>query len=190
VALTNGIEIAEATESPAVPTTLESRSPRLAQLDAQVPAEVERHRNRAGRRSKPRRRSTAPLPAAVRKEIARLARELNRQHAELFTGDPKLRDRIARLLRSLLPPKPRRRGRPGIDSVTKAIGLLGKLRKQYPDERAAKIWQRIYPEAIPNYAGMNPIDQEDARQVLRERVWWRLRDRKRRALTKRPGEIA
>jgi hypothetical protein len=37
------------------------------------------------------------------------------------------------------------------------------------------------PEAIANYAGMNPVDQEHARQLLRERVRWRLRDRKRRA---------
>jgi hypothetical protein len=39
----------------------------------------------------------------------------------------------------------------------------------------------VYPEAIPHYAGMNPVEQEHARQELREGVRWRLRDRKRRA---------
>jgi hypothetical protein len=134
-----------------------------------------------GTGSRPRGRSiTPPLPAAVRKEITRLARELNRQHGQLFKAEPKLKDRVARLLRSLLLPKPRRRGRPGLDSVTAAIRLLGKFRKQCPGETWAKIWQRVYPEAIPNYAAMNPAEQAHTRQVLRERVRWRLRDRKRR----------
>jgi hypothetical protein len=111
---------------------------------------------------------------------------LNRQHRKLFTADPRLKDRVARLLRSLLLPRPRRRGRPGIESVTTAIRVLRKLRKQHAGEPWAKIWQRIYPEAIPNYARMNPVDQEHARQVLRERVRWRVRDRKRRARKLRP----
>jgi hypothetical protein len=95
-------------------------------------------------------------------------------------ADPTLKDRAARLLRSLLPPKPRRRGRPGLDSVTTAIRLLGSFRKQFPGELWAEVWQRIYPEAVPNYVVMNSVEQEHARQVLRERVRWRLRERKRR----------
>ena len=86
----------------------------------------------------------------------------------------------ARFLRSLLLPKPRRRGRPGLNSVTAAINLLGKVRKRYPGEPWPKIWQWIYPEAIANYAGMNAVEQKHSRQVLRERVRWRLRDRRRR----------
>jgi hypothetical protein len=44
--------------------------------------------------------------------------------------------------------------------VTTAIRLLGKFRKQHAGEPWANIWQRIYPEAIPNYAGMKPVDQK------------------------------
>jgi hypothetical protein len=62
----------------------------------------------------------------VRKEIAQVARELKRNHRFLFIADPKLKDRVARLLRSLLPPKPRRRGRPRRKDVTTAILLLAR----------------------------------------------------------------
>jgi hypothetical protein len=156
------------------------RDPRFAELNAQIQADAQARQNRP--RVKPKLRRSAPhLPAAVRKEITRLARELNRQYRALFMADLKLKDRAARLLRSLLPPKPRQRGRPGIDSVTKAIRLLRKFRRQYPGERWEMTWKRIYPEAIPNFAGINPIEQEHACQVLRERVRWRLRGRKRRS---------
>lgn len=124
--------------------TGESRAPRFSELDAQIRAEAERQ-DKAKPNRKPRRRSTAPLPAAVCKEITRFAKELIGQHGQLFTNDSQLKDLAARLLRSVLPPRPRRRGRPGIDSVTKAIALLGKLRKQYPAGAWPKIWQRIYP---------------------------------------------
>jgi hypothetical protein len=159
----------------------ECRSPRFAELEAQIQAVPERRQGNSQPQSKSRRRSaTPPVPAAVRKEIIHIARELNRQHGQLFKANPKLKDRAARFLRSLLPPRPRRRGRPGIDSVTKAIQLRAKLRRQYPGERPEQIWRRIYPEAISGYAGMSTVDQKNARQVLRERVRWRLRDRKRR----------
>jgi hypothetical protein len=65
--------------------------------------------------------------------------------------------------------------------VSKAIKLLRKLRSQHTGERADEIWKLIYPAAIANYAGMNPVEQEHARQILRERVRWRLRDQNRRA---------
>ena len=161
----------------------ESRTPRFAELDAQIQAEAERRQGKQQRKPNPRRRSAPPLPAAVRKEIRRLARALNGQHGRLFLADPKLKDRAGRFLKSLLLPKPRRRGRPGMSSVTTAINLLGRLRRQYPAERRAKIWQRIYPEVIANYAGMNAVDQKYARQVLRERVRWRMRTRRRRMVS-------
>jgi len=62
--------------------------------------------------------------------------------------------------------------------VTKAIRLLRQFRRQYPDNRGEEIWTRIYPQAIPGYEAMTELEQEDARQVLRERVRWRLRDRR------------
>src|ERR1039458_1784401 len=108
----------------------EPRAPRLAELDAQIRGEAARRQGRPQRN--PRRRSTPRLPAAVRKEVTRAARELNGRARPYFMADPKLKDRTARFLRSLLLPKPRRRGRPGIPSVTKALALLKKYRRKPP----------------------------------------------------------
>jgi hypothetical protein len=119
------------------------------------------------------------LPQEVRKELAIFARKLVRDHRPLFISDPDLRRRAGQFLTALLPPKPRRRGRPGLPSVTTAIRLLRKFRRQYPKERPARHWERIYPQAIPGYGSMTEVQQADARQILRERVRWRQRARKR-----------
>jgi len=149
---------------------IENRDSRFAELDAQIDAvEAARQRRPDVVRKAKRRRPSPRLPAAVRKEIARFARELRRQHREVFMGDPKLKDRASRFLRSLLPPR-RERGRPGIDSVTKAIRLRQKLRQQYPGEKPEQIWKRVYSEAIPGYASMEPERQKAERLLLRERV--------------------
>jgi hypothetical protein len=115
----------------------------------------------------------------LRKELATFARHLAKQHRSLFTTDPNLRKRAGQFLTALLPPKPRRRGRPGLPSVTAAIRLLRKFRRQYPKERPAQHWERIYAQAIPGYRNMTELQQADARQQLRERVRWGLRVRKR-----------
>jgi hypothetical protein len=121
------------------------------------------------------------LPQALRKEIAAFARKLAKEHRTVFAENPALRKRSGQFLTALLPPKPRRRGRPGDPNVTKAIRLLRKFRRQYPNEHGERIWGRIYPLAIPNYTSMTAVEQGDARQQLRERVRWRLRRRKRQA---------
>jgi hypothetical protein len=90
-----------------------------------------------------------------------------------------LKDRVARLIRSLLPPKPRRRGRPRRKDVTTTILLLARFRREYPSERAELLWRRVYALAIPNYDAMSEVEQLDARQQLRERVRWRRRRRRR-----------
>jgi hypothetical protein len=161
--------------------TMENRDPRFAELDAQIEAEQATRRQTPAPKPKRRRRPGPRLPASVRKEIARFARELRRQHRKFFTADPKLKDRAARFLRSLLPPK-RKRGRPGIDSVTKAIRLRQRFRQQYPGEKPEQIWKRIYPEAIPGYASMDRERQKAERLLLRERV----RSRRHRQRNHRP----
>jgi hypothetical protein len=133
-----------------------------------------------------RRRSTLRLPAAVRKEITKAARELNRQCRKLFMADPKLKDRAARLLRSMLLPK-RKRGRPGMDSVTLAIALRSKYRRDHPSDKPRQIWERIYPQVIPQYRAMSAVQQRDAREQLTARVTDRLKKRKRRAPSLRQG---
>src|SRR5262245_24011686 len=129
---------------------------------------------------KVRRIPRSDLPLEVRKELAQFARKLSRQFKPLFASDPKIRKRAGQFLTALLPPKPRRRGRPGIRSVTVAIKMLRRLKRQYPGERLEKIWKRIYPLAIPGYEVMSKKEQGDARQQLRDRVRWRLRTQKRR----------
>lgn len=123
------------------------------------------------------------LPRPIRKELATLARKLARDHRALFTSDPIYRKRAGQFLTALLPPKPRRRGRPGRPEVTLAIRLMAKFRREFPSERAEEIWRRVYPVAIPNYATMTELEQSDARQELRERVRWRQQasSRKRRS---------
>ncbi len=126
------------------------------------------------------RRTEPELPRALPKEISQFARKLKRDHRALFASNPLYRKRAGQFITSLLPPKPRRRGRPSWRDVTEAIGLRKEFRRQFPDEPWAETWDRIYPHVIPGYDAMTGIEQNDARQVLRERVRWRQRARKRR----------
>ena len=48
--------------------------------------------------------------------------------------------------------------------MSQAILLRRQLRRQFPDEPWARIWERIYPKVIPNYDAINEMDQRDARQ--------------------------
>jgi len=59
----------------------------------------------------------------------------------LFLAHPELTKRAASFLTSLLPPKPKRPGRP---EVTKALTLLKKLGWLYQNERAAQRWARVH----------------------------------------------
>jgi len=84
-------------------------------------------------------------------------------------SDPRLKDRAARFLRSLLPPK-RKRGRPGILSVTKAIQLLTKLHREHPEQEMRKRWQQIYSQVIPNYENLTRQQQRAQEIPLRDQV--------------------
>jgi hypothetical protein len=114
------------------------------------------------------------LPHDVRAELSAFARKLAREHRALFLSDPIYRKRAGQFLTALLPPKPRRRGRPGRPDVTQAIRLLKLYRRQYPNARPAEHWARTYPAVIPGDEDMNPVELRDARERLRERVRWRL----------------
>lgn len=92
-----------------------------------------------------------PLPKELRKELTATARKLAKEHRALFASDPHLRKRAGQFLTALLPPKPRRRGRPGRADVTQAIRLLLTFRRQFPNDRREKIWERIYPHAVAGY---------------------------------------
>jgi hypothetical protein len=90
----------------------------------------------------------AELTRSIRKEISRFARKLARDHRAVFAANPNLRKRAGQFLTALLPPKPKRRGRPGIESVTTAVRLLRRFRCQYPEDQPAQRWHRVYPLAI------------------------------------------
>jgi hypothetical protein len=123
----------------------ESRDPRFTELDAQIKAAKADRQERPAERERKRQRAGPALPREIRKDVTQFARQLKRKHRHQFTADPKLKDRASRFFRSLLPPQ-RKRGRPGIRTVTIAIRLLKKYRHQCPTEPAAAIWKRLYPQ--------------------------------------------
>jgi hypothetical protein len=159
---------------------IEDRDPRFAELDAQIKDEKEDPQQRPAAPKRKRQRAGPALPREIRRTVTHCARQL-RQHRKLFMADPTLKDRVARALRSMLPPH-RKRGRPGLDSVTKATRLLKQFRRQCPHEKPAQLWARIYPEAITGYASMDPERQKAERLLLRERVRSRGKQRRRMVL--------
>jgi hypothetical protein len=163
------------------PQQPEFRDPRFAELDEQLQAQTA---NRASAKpaAQKRRRSSPTIPRALLKDIVRAARELRKRHGALFIADANLRDRAARLFRSMLPPKPRRRGRPALDSVTVATRLLRRLKRLYADEKPSQIWARIYPVVIPNYESLSATEKKDAGLLLRNRVRSR-RNRRRQSFS-------
>jgi hypothetical protein len=94
---------------------------------------------------------------------------------------------VLRLARALLPPRPRRRGRPGDPDVTRAIQLFGRFQRQYPGETPRQLWSRVYPLVILGYDRMTEMEQRTARERLQERIHWRLRKRRPREI---PTEIS
>jgi hypothetical protein len=110
-----------------------------------------------------------------------------KKYRQVFAADRRLKDRVLRLERALLPPRPRRRGRPRNPAVTRAIVLYGQFRKQYPQDQPRAVWSRIYSLVIPGYDGMSGLEQRTVREKLREQVSWRRRKRRPRKI---PAEIS
>jgi hypothetical protein len=129
---------------------------------------------------KPCRRQREKLPEPIRQPVLAFAEQLRTEFAAQFTADRRLKHRLARLLASLLPPKPRQPGRPvTYPEVTKAYRMMNKLRREHPRVPYRDLWQRVYPVAITGYEKLDKLGKRAARHGLRERVRWRRRDRKR-----------
>jgi hypothetical protein len=144
----------------------EYRDARFAELDVQIQAVKADRRPAAGKRK---RRCAGPaLPREVRKEVTYCAYSCG-NIGTCSLPNRKLKDRAARFLRFLLSPK-RKRGRPGLPSVSKAILLVKRFRHQYPNEKPELIWKRVYRKAIPGYVDMDRERQKAERLLLRERV--------------------
>jgi hypothetical protein len=105
-----------------------------------------------------------------------------KKYGKLFAADRELKNRVLRLLRALLPPRPRRRGRPRDQTTTRAILLYGKFRRQSPEDKPRAIWSQVYPLVIPGYEGMPDLERRTAREKLRERMAWRRRKRRPRKI--------
>jgi hypothetical protein len=129
-------------------------------------------------------RREPPIPKELRNEVIQHARSLARRYRNLFAADRELKDRVLRLVGALLPPRPRRRGRPGNQKVTQALRLLGRLRRQYPEENSRQHWTRVDDAiVIPNLHVLTDAERESAKLQLRDRVRWRLRKRSRKIRT-------
>src|SRR5215469_8048627 len=94
--------------------------------------------------AKPKRhRREPPIPKNLRRDVRQYARALAKKYRPLFAADPKLKDRILRFARVLLPPRPRRRGHPGDPDTSRAIRLLQRLRREHPEECSQQHWARV-----------------------------------------------
>jgi hypothetical protein len=142
-------------------------------------------------RRKIRRRKRLDVPGPIRREVIGFARTLRKNFAAYFVGSPASKYAVTNLLRSHLPPLPRRRGRPARPEVTQALKMLAHLRRTRPGEPAQALWPFVYSAIINGHGAMNPAEQRDAEQQLRERVRWRRRSRRRarrlRRTRKNPG---
>src|SRR5262245_18711528 len=71
--------------------------------------------------AKPKRPRREPsIPKNVRQDVMRFARKLAKRYRPLFTSNPQLKVRVGTIIRALLPPRPRRRGRPRNEETARA----------------------------------------------------------------------
>jgi len=110
------------------------------------------------------------IPRALRKEATEHCRSIARAFGAEFKADRDLKSRVLRLARALLPPRPNPRGRPRNPTVTRAIALYRKFRRESPEESPRKLWARVYPRVIDGWANMSDLEQRNARDELRERI--------------------
>jgi hypothetical protein len=131
---------------------------------------------------KPRRRRQPTirkqLPKQLRKEIAQQARDLSKRYD--FIADRTLKQRVVRLMAAMLPPRPRRRGRPCNEEITRAILLYSRARRQHPEEKPHESWERVCVLLYPGYEALPDIARRDTCEGLRLRVKSRFRSRRGR----------
>src|SRR5215831_2951336 len=108
-----------------------------------------------------RRRKRPPVPEPICGQVNAFARRLRRDFAAIFAGTPALKYSVVGLLRSKLPPLPRKPGRPGSAVVTDALKLYKKRKRLFPGEPDRERWAAIYEAAIPGHAQMNPVQKRD-----------------------------
>ena len=125
-----------------------------------------------------RRRRASGIPAGLRQETAVFARGISKRYRDAFNSDRTLKEKTLRYARALLPPKPRRRGRPFNQETTRAIVLYNRFRRQHPQEKPREIWDHVCLVLYSEYAGLPEIERHDIRDALRGRVKSRVRSRR------------
>jgi hypothetical protein len=117
------------------------------------------------------------IPEALCAEILAFAQHLTQDHAAFFTSYPQAKHSLSRLFKSKLPPlQPR-----GFATVSQAIRLRDELRRRDPRRSLKQIWREMYPQLIPGHADLPLPERREAQNQLRQRVYWRLSIRRRRA---------
>jgi hypothetical protein len=154
--------------------------PVVASKDSSITAKPRRRR----RQQVERRRPPVQIPPTLQSAVFRIAEQLIAQHGDVFVRDSQLKYRLAATLLSLLPPHPRPPGRPGRQDVTIAERLLKNLRRTHPRESDRRLWSKVYPIAIAGYDKLTEAEKRTEKQLLRNRLRWRRRDRKRYRLRK------
>jgi len=119
--------------------------------------------------SKPKRqRRQEAIPKEIRTSIVQFASDLAKKHRGQFT--PELKAKVLRLLRALLSPRPRRRGRPRDREISRAMTLLRRFRRKYPQAKSRENWDRVCLTLIPGFGEMSKLERDDARADLQTRV--------------------
>ena len=131
--------------------------------------------NAAPKRQRRRQRS---IPRQLRQEAMQHAREMATKYGRFFHRDRTLKHRVVKLMAALLPPRPRRRGRPRDQETTRSILLYKRFRRKYPEERPCETWDRVCREMDPEYAILPDLERKDKREAFRERAKSRARSRR------------
>jgi hypothetical protein len=155
----------------------ESRIPRFAELDAEIAAQAKQEARVKARRSalpkKPQSKRRRPgLPRAYRQAIIHVAAEHREEFKVRFAKDPGLRDRGARLYRTLVFPRPR--GNKPTKRVLTAVVLIQELgHRPTPSD-----WTRIYSVCLPRLAKMLDHKRRDLCRTFQHTVGTYLRRHK------------
>jgi hypothetical protein len=128
----------------------------------------------------PQRRKSA-LPKDAQRAIIACARLLREQHKPAFRSNPELRRVAGKLLTALLPPRPRRRGRPCEPHISLAIRLLKRAPKTHPGESPIDTWDRICGRAVRSYRTLDRGKRREERNNLKAAVRSRVNTRIRRS---------
>ena len=131
---------------------------------------------------KPRRRRRKPgvgVPRALRRELRAVGRDLAKRYKDFFLRDRELRDRCAKLLRVLLPPR-RAAHHPRDAHITRALRTYRTLRRKHAEQPPREIWHLVCQRTIPGFSLLSETEQSDQCNALRERARSRERSMRRR----------